>query len=119
MNIGNILCYCDDLELSLRLSFGSITCADVAGVTAGFAIRFPVATLGLEMSLVTLYHHQCVNRLYAELLSFFMHGIRIRSYCIYHMHGLDFFRETIFCEVSFCSGCDRRNSFEREMIIGI
>ena len=22
------------------------------------------------------------------------------------------------CEVSFCSGCDRRNSFEREIIIG-
>ena len=28
----------------------------------------------------------------------------------------NFFRS---CEVSFCSGCDRRNSIEREMIIGI
>ena len=70
-------------------------------------------------SLTWEYKNVLLNRLYAELLSFFMHGIRIRSYCIYHMHGLDFFRETILCEVSFCSGCDRRNSFEREMIIGI
>ena len=29
------------------------------------------------------------------------------------------FQRDNFCEVSFCSGCDRRNSFEREMIIGI
>ena len=29
------------------------------------------------------------------------------------------FQRDNFCEVSFCSGCDQRNSFEREMIIGI
>ena len=28
-----------------------------------------------------------------------MHGIRIRSYCIYHMHGVEYFRETIFCDL--------------------
>ena len=33
MSIGTYSVLCDDLELSLRLSFGSITCADAAGVT--------------------------------------------------------------------------------------
>ena len=51
-------------------------------------------------------------------LSFFMHGIRVRLYCTTMMHGVEIFRDNFLrCEVSFCSGCDRLNSFEREMIM--
>ena len=34
----------------------------------------------------------------------FMRGIRVRSYCIYHMHGVEFFRDNFLrsCDVSFC-----------------
>ena len=29
----------------------------------------------------------------------FMHGIRIRSYCIYHMHGVEYFGKTILYDL--------------------
>ena len=48
MSIGTysvLLCDCDDLELSLRLSFSFITCADAAGVAVvsevGWGCLFP------------------------------------------------------------------------------
>ena len=33
------------------------------------------------------------------IVTFFMHGIRIRSYCIYRMHGVEYFGETMFCDL--------------------
>ena len=44
-----LLCDCNDLELSLRLSFGSITCVDAAGVAVvsevGWGCLFPQHTV--------------------------------------------------------------------------
>ena len=62
-----------------------------------------------------------INRLYAELYhSSCMDQNTFVLYIPHAWRGI-FQRDNFMrcCEVSFCSGCDRRNSFEREMIIGI
>ena len=60
------------------------------------------------------------NRLYAELYNMFIifHAWYQNTF-VHAWRGM-FQRDNFLrsCEVSFCSGCDRRNSFEREIIIG-
>ena len=66
-----------------------------------------------------IHRYMYFNRGIVTCLSLFMHGISIRPYSN-AWRGIfqrDYFLRS--CEVSFCSGCDRRNSFEREMIIGL
>ena len=61
-----------------------------------------------------------INRLYAELYNMFIifHAWYQNTF-VHAWRGM-FQRDNFLrsCEVSFCSGCDRRNSFEREIIIG-
>ena len=86
-------------------------------------LKFPQLRYGVQLYIHCMYMYMNrphVNRLYAELYNMFIifHAWYQNTF-VHAWRGM-FQRDNFLrsCEVSFCSGCDRRNSFEREIIIG-